>query len=184
MIPKLYISRTPDGNGFPLPSYASKFHNGLDLLAAIGAPVKINPNERLVVPVGFAIGVPAGFCGLIVSEPTLAEKHGLIVSDAPHVLNPADREPVFVLIQNVSSNPYVLHRGEVIAQLLITPVFQVNWQEVTGRENGPQTNEKDMIIDEGIDQKEPVKRNPFKSLRREAHSIRNRYKSSDADDEI
>ena len=182
MIPKLYISRTPDGNGFPLPSYASQYHYGLNLLAAIGAPVKINPNERLVVPVGFAIGVPAGFCGLIVSEPNLAENHGIIVSDAPHVLNPADREPVFVLIQNVSSAPYVLHRGEVIAELLVISALQVGWQEVKGSENGQQTSEKDMIVDEGVPSLKQTEKNPFKSLRRSKLSIRNRYKNPDDDE--
>ena len=182
MVPKLYISRTPDGNGFPLPSYASKFHSGLNLLAAIGAPVKINPNERLVVPVGFAIGVPAGLAGLIVSYPELAEKHGLIVSDAPHVLNPADREPVFVLIQNVSSAPYVLHRGDVIAEMLVIPTLQVGWQEVAAEEQGSQTREQDMIVDEGIVSMGPVKKDPFKSLRRTKLSIRNRYKNPDDDE--
>lgn len=182
MIPKLYISRTADGNGFPLPSYTSKFHVGLNLLAAVGTPVKINPNERLIVPVGFAIGVPAGLCGLIVSDSDLAEKHGLIVSDAPHILNPADREPVFVLMQNVSSNPYVLHRGEVIAQLLVMPALQVGWQEVAGSQNGPQTSIKEMIVDEGIVvQKTEPKRDIFKSSRRPTHSIRNRFKKADDD---
>ena len=182
MIPLLYISRTPDGNGFPLPSYSSKFHSGLNLSAAIGAPIKINPNERLLIPVGFAIGVPPGLCGLIVSKPDLAEKHGLIVSDAPHILNPADREPVFVLLHNVSSAPYVLHRGEIIAELLITSVFQVNWQEITGSHTGPQTDEKDMIIDEGVTAAPEVKKDPFKSLRRPKMSLRNRYKNPDADE--
>ena len=181
MIPKLYISRTPDGNGFPLPSYTSKFHIGLNLLAAVGTPVKINPNERLVIPVGFAIGVPAGFCGLIVSDGDLAEKHGIVVSDAPHVLNPADREPVFILIQNVSSNPYVLHRGESIAQLLIVPAFQIGWQEVAGSQEGSQTSEKEMIVDEGVIPTEKTLRDIFKSSRRSHHSIRNRYRKADDD---
>ena len=179
MIPKLYISRTPDGNGFPLPSYTSRYHLGLNLSAAIGAPIKINPGERLLVPTGFAIGVPDGLCGLIVSTPKLAEKHGLVVSDAPHVLNPADRDPLFVLLQNVSSAPYVLHRGETIAELLITSVFQVGWQEIASTQNGPQTNEKDMIIDEGISSKPTPKKDPFKSLRRPKMSLRNRYKNPD-----
>lgn len=179
MIPKLYISRTADGSGFPLPSYSSKFHNGLNLLAAVGTPVKINPNERLVIPVGFAIGVPAGLCGLIVSDPDLAEKHGLIVSDAPHVLNPADREPVFVLIQNVSSNQYVLHRGEVIAQLLVVPTLQVTWEEVAHSQNEQRTTEQEMIIDEGITVSNQPERNIFKSLRRAQHAVRDRYKKTD-----
>ncbi|MDY6407662.1 MAG: hypothetical protein SPL08_03045 [Pseudomonadota bacterium] len=180
MIPKLFIARTPDGMGFPLPSYTSKFHGALNLLAAVGAPVKINPNERLIVPVGFAIGVPDGLCGLIVSHPILAEKHGIIVSDAPHILNPADRGAVFVLIQNVSSNPYVLHRGEEIAQLLVMPAFQIAWQEVSGSIQGHTTDEKEMVLDEGSVDNTKV-RNIFQSTRRPKMSLRNRYSVPDDD---
>jgi len=174
MIPKLYISRTSDGNGFPLPSYDSQFHMGLNLAAAIGAPIKINPNERLYVPVGFAVGVPTGFCGFLVSEPKMAQLNGIIVSDAPHVINPADREPLFVLLQNVSSKAHVLHRGEIIAQLMVVPAVQVTWQEIAATDQNQQTDESKMILDKGTETK-PTKKDIFKSLRRPKTSIRNRY---------
>ncbi|MBQ7413572.1 MAG: hypothetical protein IJV07_04810 [Alphaproteobacteria bacterium] len=183
MIPKLYIARTPDGNKFPLPSYTSKHHVGLNLCAAIGAPVKINPNERIYIPVGFAIGIPQGFCGQIVSHPQPAGTMGLIVSDAPHILNPADREPIFVLIHNISSNPHVLHRGDFIAQLIIMPVVQVCWQEIQSKAAGTITDETKLVVDEGQITAEPVQeKNKFESFRRPKSSIRNRFKNSGGDD--
>ena len=94
MVPTLYICRTSDGEGLPLPSYPSKDHIALTLQAAISAPVRLKAGERAHVPVGFAIGVPNGFCGQVVSFPTLALKEGVVVSDAPHILNPADRGPL------------------------------------------------------------------------------------------
>jgi len=182
MIPKLYIARTADGNDFPLPTYTSEFHVGLNLMAAIGAPIKVNPNERIQVPVGFAIGIPQGFCGQIVSPPVLSSEHGIVVSGAPFILNPADRDPLFVLIQNISSNPYVLHRGDQIAQLLIMPVVQGYWQEITTDIKDEVTDENTMIVDEGIQTEAKKKGDPFASFRRHKASIRNRYKNPDEDE--
>ena len=182
MIPKLYITRTPDGSGFPLPSYESEFHVGLNLMAAVSAPIKVNPNERIQVPVGFAIGIPKGFCGQVVSIPSLAEEHGMIVSGAPLILNPVDRDPLFVLMQNVSSNPYVLHRGDRIAQLVLTPVVQGYWQEVESEIKGEVTDENTLIVDEGTQANLNKKGDPFKSFRRPKLSLRNRYKNPSEDE--
>ena len=83
MVPKLYITRTPDGTGFPLPSYDTKYHAGLNLMAAIGQPIKIATGERIKIPVGFAIGIPQGFCGQIVSSPQMACKFNAIPIKIP-----------------------------------------------------------------------------------------------------
>lgn len=180
MLPQLYIARTPDGSNLPLPSYSSKYHIGLNLMAAIGGVMKINPGERLRIPVGFAIGIPQGFCGQIVSHPEIAEKNGIIVSDAPHILNPADRGPLFVLVQNVSSNQCILHRGDFIAQLVVVQAFQVCWQEIQPDIQDPVTNENEILLgvqDDSSDKKE--KKDAFYSFRRVKTSPRNRYKTDD-----
>ena len=98
MVPVLYISRTSDGEGLPLPSYESKNHMALTLQAAMSAPIRLKPGERAYVPVGFAIGIPKGFCGQIVSIPTLARRSGIVVSDAPSLLHPADSRNYFDLV--------------------------------------------------------------------------------------
>lgn len=128
--PKIHIVRTADGMDFPLPAYTSKHHTGLNLMAAISAPVKIGPRERVQVPTGFAIALPDGLCGQIVSSRDMALKHGIIVVDAPSIIHPADREPLFVLLRNESNEPFVLRRGMQIAQMLLVPVIQTAWQEI------------------------------------------------------
>lgn len=130
MIPKIHIVRTADGADFPLPSYTSKHHFGLNLMAAVTAPVKIGPRERVRVPTGFALAIPDGLCGQIVSNKKMAEDNGIIVLDAPSIIHPADRHPLFVLLRNESSQPFVLRRGMQIAQLLLIPAIQTAWQEV------------------------------------------------------
>lgn len=133
MIPKIHIIRTPDGVDFPLPSYASRHHVGLVLRAAIPTVLKLDPHERALIPVGFGFGVPDGLCGQIVSLPQMAVEKGLIVLDAPQILNPADREALFVLVQNASRRQLILRRGEEFAQMLIAPVYQICWHEITGQ---------------------------------------------------
>lgn len=130
MVPNIHIIRTADGADFPLPSYTSKHHVGLNLMAAISAPVKIGPKERAHIPVGFAIAIPDGLCGQIVSNREMSTENGIIVADAPSILHPADRQPIFVLLKNETDQPFVLQRGMMIAQLLLTPVTQNTWTEV------------------------------------------------------
>lgn len=177
MVPQLYITRTPDAVDFDLPSYPTKHHVGLTLQAAIGNPVNINPGERVHIPIGFAIGIPQGFCGQIVSHSELVKKHGIIVSDSPHLLEPADRLPIFVLLQNVSAQQYILRRGEVIAELVVMPAVQVCWQEIQSDVKTQTTQDKDMVI-ENTDNI-PEKNSTFTSTRRTVRSIRDRYKTSD-----
>ncbi len=136
MVLKLHIIRTSDGVDFPLPSYESKHHIGLVLHAAIPTVLKLDPQERGFIPIGFAIGIPDGLCGQIVSLPTVAKETGLIVLDAPQIVNPADREGLFVLIQNASRRQIVLRRGEPIAQLIITPAYQIAWNEISDKTLG------------------------------------------------
>ena len=103
MAQKLQILRTADGYGLPLPMYESKDHMGLSLMAAIPDVIKLETGDIVCLPVGFAIGIPRGLCGLIVSVPDLVKEKGLVVTTAPALLNPADRGPIFVLIRNDSS---------------------------------------------------------------------------------
>lgn len=133
MIPKLHIIRTTEGADFPLPTYVSKHHVGLILHAAIPSVLKLAPSERALIPIGFGIGIPSGLCGQIVSLPHIAKETGLIVLDAPQILNPADREAIFVLVQNASRRQIVIHRGDEIAQLIVTPVYQIAWNEHKGK---------------------------------------------------
>lgn len=133
MIPKLHIIRTPDGVDFNLPAYASRHHAGLVLQAAVPSVLKLDSGERALVSVGFGIGIPDGLCGQIVSLPSVAKEKGLIVLDAPQIVNPADRDSLFVLVQNASRRQLILRRGDNIAQLVVMPVYQVCWNEITGK---------------------------------------------------
>ena len=173
-IPTLYIARTPDGIGLDLPSYSSRYHVGLNLQAAIPSALRIEPGERAYVPSGFEIGIPDGFCGQIVSEPQIARDLGLIVLDAPQVVHPADRGALFLLLQNTSAHEVVLHRGDFIAQLIIVPVIQVAWHDISEgiAQNGHVTQEKEVLLDEEASDEG---HHNMISARRQYKSPRNRF---------
>jgi len=173
MVPKIKIIRTPDGLDFPLPSYSSKHHFGLNLLAGIPSVIKLNPGDRVLVPVGFAIALPDGLCGQIVSLPSLAHQHGIVVLDSPSIVNPANHEPLFVLLQNTGQHQYVLKRGTPIAWMLITPVLQVYWDEL---KTNIKTAPTQPVIEESASENEG-EHLPFHS-KREEKNIRNRFKTN------
>ena len=178
MVPTLYISRTADGEGLPLPSYSSQHHVALNLQAAVATPIRLNKDERAYIPAGFAIGIPDGYCGQVVSLPTLAREQGIVVLDGPQILHPADRGPLFILLQNTAPKAVVIHRGLICAQLLIVPAVQVCWKEVQSRSlSGPTTT---VVLDSDSAQEEKP---TLKFSRRKVHSIRNRYRDEDEKNE-
>ena len=181
MIPKLHILRTADGYGLPLPSYESPHHIGLRLQAAIPGSLKLESGDRVFIPIGFAIGIPNGFCGQIVSRLDLVREKGLLVMSAPRVLNPADRGALFVLIQNESKTAQIIKRGDIIAEMLIVPAQQVCWNEVEGGKNTKETPEELFWIDGKSEEttSKPLQES-FESKRRVKKSIRSRIKSADA----
>lgn len=175
MTPQLFISRTSDGSGLPLPSYESAFHRTLRLQAAISGTLRINPEERVLVPVGFAIALPPNLSGFICSDSELAKEHGIVVLDAPAVLEPAHHDPIFVLLQNMSSHTYVLRRATFIAGLVIMPTLQVCWKEIKSSAVEEETSPEDMLIEDTVFTDEQQEKHP----KREVRSIRDRYKKDE-----
>lgn len=146
--PILYIAQTADGTDLPLPTYSTKFHMGLNLQAALSASVNLNPGESVKVPIGFEIGIPDGFCGQIVSLPELVQKDGLVVLGAPQIIHPANRGPIYLILQNTSNKSVVVRRGLICAQLLILPSVQINWKEIQVKKSQVSLPEKENIIGE------------------------------------
>jgi len=181
----LSIARTADGNNLPLPSYSSQYHMGVNLQAAVPAALRLEPGDRAYVPAGFAIGIPDGYCGFVVSQPQLAKEQGLIVLDAPQVIHPADRGALFMLLQNMSSHVVVLHRGDVVAQLIVEPVVQANWRDLSAGigGSGSMTKESDVVIDSTKDT-ENSETDKMTSPRRVYKDPRHRYSEKEAHEEV
>lgn len=114
-----------------LPRYATLGAAGLDLTAALDAPIEIPPLSRVQVPTGLVVGLPPGHEGQVRPRSGLAFRHGLTVLNAPGTIDEDYRGELAVLLVNLGSEPVRLEPGERIAQLVVAPVTRVTVQEVS-----------------------------------------------------
>jgi len=130
MIP-VPICRLPHGLDLPLPARATPDAAGMDLRAAIPAaePWLLAPGERRLVPTGLVLAIPRGYEGQVRPRSGLASKLGVTVLNAPGTIDADYRGEVQVLLINHGAAPFLLARGERVAQLLLAPVPDWGWQE-------------------------------------------------------
>jgi dUTP pyrophosphatase len=127
---KLRVRRLPAARDLPLPAPASAGSSGFDLRAAIDGERVLRPGERLLVPTGLALEIPAGWEGQVRPRSGLALRHGIGMVNAPGTIDSDYRGEVGVLLINLGSEPFTLRRGDRIAQLVIARVETVEWEEV------------------------------------------------------
>lgn len=118
------------GDRLPLPRYMTPGAAGMDLLADLEAPVTLWPMGRALVPTGLRIAVPEGYEAQIRPRSGLAFEHGLSVPNAPGTIDADYRGEVAVLLVNLGPEPFVVRRGERIAQLVVCPVARAELVEV------------------------------------------------------
>jgi dUTP diphosphatase len=140
---EVQITRLPHGIDLPLPDYQSAFAAGLDLLAAVpaDAPVELAPGARAMVPTGVAIALPPGHEGQVRPRSGLAVHHGVTVLNSPGTIDADYRGEVQIILVNLGTAPFLVHRGMRIAQLVIAPVKRARLVETkvlqeTGRASG------------------------------------------------
>lgn len=129
MILSVRVRRLPHGRGLPLPAPATEGAAGLDLSAAVEAPVVLEPGERALVPTGFVWEIPAGYEGQVRPRSGLAVRHGLTVLNAPGTVDADYRGEVRVLLCNLGREPFAVQRGARIAQMVVAPVAAVRVEE-------------------------------------------------------
>ncbi|MCL4145596.1 UNVERIFIED_CONTAM: hypothetical protein GTU68_001783 [Idotea baltica] len=126
----LELKRLDHGRDLPLPAYQSALAAGLDLLAAVEAPVSLTPGDRALIPTGLAMALPAGFEAQVRPRSGLAAKHGVTVLNTPGTIDADYRGEVKVILINLGNEPFEVSRGERIAQMVIAPVLQARILEV------------------------------------------------------
>lgn len=102
----------------------------MDIHADIDEEQIIPPLGRALIPTGFAIALPQGYEAQVRPRSGLALRHGLTILNAPGTIDADYRDEVKVLLINLGDHPVLLKRGDRIAQLIVAPVTQVQWQEV------------------------------------------------------
>lgn len=124
------VTRLPHGAGLNLPEYRSADAAGLDLLAAVEAPVELAPGAWARIPTGLAIALPTGFEAQVRPRSGLAATHGVTVLNSPGTVDADYRGEVQVVLVNHGSAPFTVARGMRIAQMVIAPVSRAYWQSV------------------------------------------------------
>lgn len=124
------VQRLPHAADLPLPSYATDLAAGLDLQAALDAPITLEPGQRSLVPTGLAIALPAGFEAQIRPRSGLALRDGITVLNSPGTIDADYRGEVKVILVNLGNGPVTLERGMRIAQMVIARYERSAWHEV------------------------------------------------------
>ena len=122
------VTRLPHGEGLELPRYATDGAAGMDVLAA--EDVILAPGARQAVATGLAMAIPAGYEIQVRPRSGLALKHGISVPNTPGTIDSDYRGELKVILINHSAEPFEIHRGDRIAQLVLAPVTLAAWQEV------------------------------------------------------
>jgi dUTP pyrophosphatase len=124
------IKRLDNNEDLPLPSYESAGSSGLDLRAAVVEELILHPGDIQLIPTGFAISLPEGYEAQIRARSGLALRNGLGLVNSPGTIDADYRGEVGVVAINWGKEPFVIKRGERIAQMIITKVARARVEEV------------------------------------------------------
>lgn len=124
------LMRVAGAEDLPLPRYETEGAAGCDLRAAVAEPLTLAPGAWAVVPTGIAIALPPAHEAQVRPRSGLAARHGVTVLNAPGTIDADYRGEIKVPLINHGTEPFVVARGERIAQLVVAPVTQVAWHEV------------------------------------------------------
>jgi dUTP pyrophosphatase len=126
------IKRLPHAEGLPLPAYETAQAAGMDLRAAVpdAEPMTLAPGARAMVPTGLTMALPDGYEAQVRPRSGLAAKHGITCLNTPGTIDADYRGEVKVILINLGAEPFVIKRGERIAQMVIAPVTRATLAEV------------------------------------------------------
>ncbi|WP_216368573.1 dUTP diphosphatase [Limnovirga soli] len=113
-----------------LPSYATAGAAGMDIRANIDTSIVLQPMQRMAVPTGLFIELPAGYEAQIRPRSGLALKQGITCLNTPGTIDADYRGEIKVILINLSTEPQSIENGDRIAQLIVQQVSQVQWVQV------------------------------------------------------
>jgi len=119
------------GREFPLPAYATEGSAGLDLRACLDAPLLLAPGKAELLPTGIAIHIEdPGLAAIILPRSGLGHKHGIVLGNLVGLIDSDYQGQLMVSCWNRGAEPFTVHPGDRIAQLVVVPVMQVELEVV------------------------------------------------------
>jgi dUTP pyrophosphatase len=122
MEPTVFIRKLPHAEDLPLPRYMTAEAAGMDILAANPKPMVVLPGQRALVPTGLQMAVPAGYEAQVRPRSGLALKQGICVLNSPGTIDADYRGELMVILANFGTDPFIVCRGDRIAQLVLAVV--------------------------------------------------------------
>lgn len=128
----IQVSSLAHHEGLLMPAYETADAAGMDLRAAVPEqePVALAPGERAMIPTGLTIALPSGYEAQVRPRSGLAAKHGVTCLNSPGTVDADYRGEVKVILINLGQEPFIVKRGERIAQMVIAPVTRAEWNVV------------------------------------------------------
>ena len=123
------ITRLAGNEDIPLPQYMTEQAAGMDIFAAVAQEEIIEPGARKKIPTGIAIALPAGFEAQIRPRSGLAIKQGVTLLNTPGTIDADYRGEIALIVINHGEEPFIIHRGTRLAQMVIQKICRVNWIE-------------------------------------------------------
>jgi dUTP pyrophosphatase len=119
------------GGEWPLPEYATAASAGLDLRAALEAPLTLQPGDAALVPSGLAmhLGDP-GMCAVILPRSGLGHKHGIVLGNGTGLIDADYQGPLMISVWNRGREAFTMQPGDRIAQLVVLPIVRASLQVV------------------------------------------------------
>lgn len=125
------IMKLAGNEDLSLPKKMSEAASGFDLCAAVAEPITLAPGQRSLIPTGFALAMPVELEAQIRPRSGLAYKHGVTTLNSPGTIDADYRGEVKVLLINLGQEPFVVQRGERIAQMVFQVVPSISLFEVS-----------------------------------------------------
>ncbi|ENW49039.1 deoxyuridine 5'-triphosphate nucleotidohydrolase [Acinetobacter baumannii NIPH 67] len=119
------------GKEWPLPSYATAGSAGLDLRACLDEAIEIEPDQTVLVKTGMAIYIhDVNFAGLILPRSGLGHKHGIVLGNLVGLIDSDYQGELMVSVWNRGQTTFRLEPGERLAQYVLVPVVQAEFEQV------------------------------------------------------
>lgn len=119
------------GNDIPLPQYATSGSAGLDLYACLETATTIDSGQTILIPTGMAVHIQdPDLAAIILPRSGLGHKHGIVLGNLVGLIDSDYQGQLFVSCWNRSTDPFTIQIGERIAQMVIVPVVQVQFEVV------------------------------------------------------
>lgn len=114
----------------PLPQYATEGSSGMDIRAASDIPLTLQPLQRILVPTGLFVEIPAGYEIQVRPRSGLAIKQGITCLNTPGTIDSDYRGEIKIILINLSSDEQVINPGDRIAQMIVQKVERAEFEQV------------------------------------------------------